>query len=54
MAIRANKYPSIRAALCWNEDSARLARKHNKANVLCLGARLLNEDDFFKNIKGLS
>lgn len=48
MAMRANKYPSIRAALCWDEDSARLSRKHNKANVLCLGARLLNKDSFFK------
>lgn len=48
MAMRANKYPFIRAALCWNEDSAKLAREHNKANVLCLGARLLNEDSFLK------
>ena len=48
MAMRANKYPSIRAALCWNEDSARLARKHNKANVLCLGSRSLNKDSFLE------
>lgn len=36
MAIRANRFPFIRAALCWNEDIARLARSHNDANVLCL------------------
>lgn len=39
MAIRANKFPQIRAALCWNEDVGRLARQHNNANVLCMGAR---------------
>lgn len=42
MAMRANKYNNIRAALCWNEDSAQLSREHNNANVLCLGARYLN------------
>ncbi|MCX7979377.1 MAG: RpiB/LacA/LacB family sugar-phosphate isomerase, partial [Bdellovibrionaceae bacterium] len=39
MAMRANKYSYIRAALCWNTEIARLAREHNDANVLCLGAR---------------
>jgi ribose 5-phosphate isomerase B len=39
MAIRANKFPHIRAALCWNEDVARLSRQHNNANILCLGSR---------------
>ncbi|MCB0364775.1 MAG: ribose 5-phosphate isomerase B [Bdellovibrionaceae bacterium] len=41
MAMRANKYPWIRAALCWSEETAVLARQHNDANVLCLGSRLL-------------
>ncbi len=40
MAMRANKYPFVRAALCWNKESAQLSRQHNDANVLCLGARL--------------
>ena len=44
MAIRANKYPEIRAALCWNEESTKLSRQHNDANVLCLGARLIDHD----------
>lgn len=44
MAMRANKFSHIRAALCWNEESARLARQHNDANVLCLGGRLLDHD----------
>lgn len=37
--IVANKVRSIRAALAWNEDTARLAREHNDANVLAIGAR---------------
>ena len=41
MCIKANRYPKIRAALCWNEEIARLARAHNKANVLCLAGRFL-------------
>ncbi len=40
MVMRANKYPHIRAALCWSTETARLAREHNDANVLCLGARV--------------
>ena len=41
MAIKANRFLGIRAIIAWNEQSARLAREHNKANVLCLGARLI-------------
>jgi len=39
MAIAANKVPGIRAALAWNEETARLARQHNDANVVAVGAR---------------
>ncbi len=42
MAMRANRYPFIRAALCWNTEVARLSREHNDANVLCMGARLMD------------
>ncbi|MBM3707217.1 MAG: ribose 5-phosphate isomerase B [Actinobacteria bacterium] len=45
MSITANKIKGIRAALCWNEEAARLARQHNDANVLCMGARLLSLDE---------
>lgn len=41
MAMRANKHPHIRAALCWNLESTKLSREHNDANVLCLGGRLI-------------
>ena len=39
MAITANKTPGVRAALSWSEETARLARQHNDANVLAIGAR---------------
>ena len=41
MSIAANKVHGIRAALCTNPFIARLAREHNDANALCLGARFL-------------
>jgi ribose 5-phosphate isomerase B len=37
--IAANKVSGIRAALVWNEDTAKLARSHNDANVVAVGAR---------------
>lgn len=45
MAIQANKFPQIRAALCWNEEVSRLSRQHNNANVLCLGARAVTDNE---------
>ncbi len=39
VAITANKHQDIRAAICWNEELASLARQHNNANVLCIPAR---------------
>ena len=41
ISIAANRHPGIRAALCHNETTARLARAHNDANVLALGARIV-------------
>jgi ribose 5-phosphate isomerase B len=43
-AIAANKIHGIRCAVCWNEDSARLAKEHNDANMISLGARLIDWD----------
>jgi ribose 5-phosphate isomerase B len=40
-AIVANRVPGVRCALCWNADSARLARQHNNANVISLGQRMI-------------
>ncbi len=39
MSIVANKFPSVRAALCYDTETARLSREHNDANVLALGGR---------------
>ena len=43
-AMTANKVKGVRCALCWNEDSARLSRQHNDANVLSMGERMIPED----------
>ena len=43
-AMAANRHRGVRCALCWNEESARLARSHNDANMLSLGQRLIPED----------
>jgi ribose 5-phosphate isomerase B len=43
-AIVANKIRGIRCTLCWNLESARLAREHNDANVLSLGQRMMSEE----------
>ncbi len=44
IAMAANRFSGVRAAVCHDETSARLAREHNDANVLALGARLLGEE----------
>jgi len=44
-AITANKIRSIRCAVCWNEESARLAREHNNANMIALGARMVSTEE---------
>ncbi|HSF40870.1 MAG TPA: ribose 5-phosphate isomerase B [Thermoanaerobaculia bacterium] len=40
-AMVANRVRGVRCALCWNADSARLAREHNDANVMSLGQRMM-------------
>ncbi|MDI9357703.1 MAG: ribose 5-phosphate isomerase B [Phycisphaerales bacterium] len=42
VAITANKYPCVRAAVCWNEAVTQLARQHNNANVICIPARFIS------------
>jgi ribose 5-phosphate isomerase B len=44
ISIALNRHPGVRAALCHDETSARLAREHNDANVLALGARLIGSE----------
>ena len=57
MEMTANKYKNVRAALCYNQKSAKLARSHNKANVITFGSRLTKKNialkciDIFLNTK---
>jgi ribose 5-phosphate isomerase B len=51
IAIAANKIHGIRAAQAWNEETARLARQHNDANVLSIGARVIPEEEIPKIVK---
>ena len=44
-AIVANRVRGVRCALCWNLESARLARRHNDANVLSLGERMVSAEE---------
>lgn len=48
VAIAANKINGIRAAQAWNEETARLSRRHNDANVLTIGARVIPETEIPK------
>lgn len=45
VCMTANKHANVRAALCWSEEIARLARQHNNANVICLPARFVSLDE---------
>jgi ribose 5-phosphate isomerase B len=50
-AMTANKVHGIRCALCWNEETARLSRQHNDANVLSIGERMIPEDLAMKIVR---
>jgi ribose 5-phosphate isomerase B len=45
ISIAANRHPGIRAALCCNATMAQLAREHNNANILALGARMVGQEE---------
>jgi len=45
MSYAANRHHGVRAAVTWNADIAKLARRHNDANVLILPARFVNEEE---------
>jgi ribose 5-phosphate isomerase B len=49
--IAANKVSGVRAALVWNDETARLAREHNDANVISLGARNHPDDDMLRFVE---
>ena len=43
VSLVANRYPNVRAALCWNEEIVKLCRQHNNANILTLPARFISD-----------
>ncbi|MBW6459271.1 MAG: RpiB/LacA/LacB family sugar-phosphate isomerase [Bacteroidales bacterium] len=47
----ANKYPDVRAALCWSEEITKLARRHNDANILSLPGRFITHNLALKMVK---
>jgi len=51
MSMVSNKFKNVRAALCTNEYMAEMSRKHNDANVLNMGARVLTEDLALRIVK---
>ena len=51
VAMAANKIRGVRAAQAWNEETARLARQHNNANVLTIGARVLPTEEIPKIVR---
>ena len=50
VAITANKHQNVRAAICWGEELAELARKHNDANIICIPGRFVREGDVEKMV----
>ena len=50
MAMTANKFKGIRAAQCYNKKSTVLCRRHNNANIICLGSRMMKNKEAFNFI----
>ena len=48
MSIVANRFINVRAALCLNDEMAKLSRQHNDANILVLGSRLISWQEAIK------
>ena len=48
ISIACNKVKGVRAALCDSEHLANMSREHNDANILCMGARIIDEDLAFR------
>jgi len=50
-AMVANRVKGIRCALCWNVESARLARQHNDANMISLGQRMMSQEQALEIVR---
>ena len=51
VAMTANKHKKVRAALCWSEKIAKLAKQHNNANIVCIPARFISKEEALQIIK---
>ena len=51
VAMVANKYPGVRAAVCWNEEITKLSRLHNDANIIALPARFISQEQALEFVK---
>ena len=51
VAMTANKYKKVRAALCWSEEIAKLSKQHNNANVVCIPARFISKEDALQIVR---
>ena len=51
MAMTANRYKNVRAAICHNSDVAKITREHNDANILCLGSRFIEKTEAVKCVE---
>lgn len=49
--MTANKYPNVRAGLCWNTEQAALTRQHNNANILSIPGRFVSADEAWEITK---
>ena len=50
-AMTANKHKGVRAAICWSEEIAELARKHNDANIISIPSRFLSEEEIINIVE---
>ncbi len=51
VAMAANKHKKVRAAVCWNEELATLAKQHNNANIVCIPARFISKEEALQIVK---
>ena len=51
VCMTANKFKGIRAVICWNEEIAKLAKKHNNANIICIPSRFIKVEEAVKIIE---
>jgi ribose 5-phosphate isomerase B len=49
--MAANRIKGVRCAVCWNVESARLARQHNDANIISLGQRMMSETEALEIVR---